>query len=276
MPTSNGLSSNYIHGADASEQRRLEVQAELLGGAEFLPALQPGMHLLDVGCGTGAIARAVAGVVAPGQVIGVDLAEAQLVTARRLAAQQGLTNLLFCQGDAYHLQWPAATFAGVYERFMLEHVCDPLPVICEMARVVQPGGWVCAYEWEAGCMVTYPDSAAITTVWQEIYRYQQTQGGDPWVGRKLYGLFRQAGLADVQATGRCWTLTGAAHDAERLQGYVTGALAILHQTHAALLTNQAVTPDLLAQAEADYQQLLQNPTTFIMHGFCRAIGRKPA
>ena len=49
--------------------RRLAVR-----DAEFLlPYLKPGLRLLDLGCGPGSITIGLAGIVAPGEVVGVDI-----------------------------------------------------------------------------------------------------------------------------------------------------------------------------------------------------------
>jgi ubiquinone/menaquinone biosynthesis C-methylase UbiE len=274
MTTPEATCPAYIHGTGAAEQERLERQAKLLGGAEFLPHLHPGMRLLEIGCGTGAITREVAHAVLPGHVIGLDRSEVQLATAARLAAAQGFTNMRFLQGDAHHLPLPDAAFDAVYGRFVLEHVANPRQVIQELYRVVRPGGWVCAYEWEAGCIVHYPDSPAIDQVWHSIYRWQQAQGSDPWIGRKVYSLFRHAGFPTVQADGQGWAITGAARESERLQWYVDGAREIIRQIRDGLITAHFVTPDTLRQAEEEYQRLLASPETFIFHGFCRVLGIK--
>jgi ubiquinone/menaquinone biosynthesis C-methylase UbiE len=266
--------SSYLHGAGAAEQQRLEAQAMLLGGAAFLPPLQPEMRLLELGCGTGAITREVARALPAGQVIGLDQSDDQLATATALAAGEGLTSVAFQRGDAHQLPWPAGSFDGVYCRFLLEHVADPLLVIQEMHRVARPGGWACAYEWEAGCIVNYPDSPAITQVWQSIYAWQHLQGGDPWVGRKLYALFTRSGFSHVEAGGRSWTITGAPREAELLATYIAGAREIIRQTRAGLLTAGLVAPELLQQADEEYQRLLESPDTFIFHGFCRVVGVK--
>lgn len=180
----------------------------------------------------------------------------------------------FLQGDAHHLPLPDAACDAVYGRFVLEHVANPRQVIQELYRVVRPGGWVCAYEWEAGCIVHYPDSPAIDQVWQSIYRWQQAQGSDPWIGRKLYGLFRDVGFPSVQADGQGWAITGASHESERLQWYVDGAREIIRQIRDGLITAHLVTPDTLMQAEEEYQRLLASAETFIFHGFCRVLGIK--
>ncbi|MCE7988781.1 MAG: methyltransferase domain-containing protein [Caldilinea sp. CFX5] len=264
---------SYLHGSAAAEQQRLEVQADLLGGATFLPPLTAGMTILEVGCGTGAIARAVAGHSATIKVVGIDRDEAQLTTARRLAQAAGLSNLEFLAGEATQLDLADHTFDAAYCRFLLEHLPDPLPVVREMRRVVKPGGWLCAYEWEPGCFSIYPDAPAIEQVWREVYRLQQQLGGDPWVGRKLLNLFQQAGLHAIQAEGRAWSLT--AQTPEQLQQYVTGAREIIRQATPNLLQRQALTPAILAQAEGEYQTLLHSPAAFVFHGFCRAVGSKP-
>lgn len=263
----------YLHGTGTSEQERLEVQARLLGGADFLPPLRPDMRILDVGCGTGAIAREAARRLGQGEVVGVDREDAQLETARRLAGEHGIKNVHFRRGDAARLDFPDGEFDAAFGRFLLEHVASPPDVIREIARVVKPGGWVCAYEWENGCDVCYPSCPAVIQVWQGIFRLQQILNSDPWIARKLYGIFRRAGLENVQTEGRAWTAN--AGEREKLEMLIDGAREIIRQTCAGLLAERLVPENVIARAEQEYQQLLDDPDTFILAGFCRALGTRP-
>ena len=272
MTELHGSEPNYLHGVEVSEQERLEVQARLLGGADFLPSLRPGMRILDVGCGTGAIAREVAGRIAHGEAVGVDREEAQLEAARRLAAEEGVTNVQLRLGDAAKLDFPDGEFDAAYARFLLEHVASPLGTVREMARVVKPGGWVCVYEWENGCDVCYPDSPAVVQVWHGIFQLQEILGSDAWIARKLYGIFLRAGLKNVETEGRAWTANAAERD--KLEMLIDGAREIIRQCRAGLLAERLVPEEVLAQAEKEYQRLLDDPETFILAGFCRALGTK--
>lgn len=270
MTRSRDHEPEYLHGADASEQARLEAMVTILGGAEFLPPLRRGMRILEVGCGTGTIAREVAERIAPGQIIGVDQQEAQLQTAGRIAAQRGIGNVSFRRSDAAGLEFPDAEFDGAYCRFLLEHVADPTGVVREMARVVRPGGWVCAFEWENGCSVVYPDSPAVAKVWQALYDLQVAMGGDAVIARKLYGILTHVGLGQVKAEGRAWSIT--ADDKEKLRVYVDGAREIIRQGRDRLLSERRVTEELLKQADDEYQRLLDSPVTFVMEGYGCATG----
>lgn len=182
----------YLHGMSASEQQRLEFQTQLLGAAEFLPPVSAGMHILEVGCGTGAIARAVAGHDPSVVVVGVDREAAQLETARRLAAAAGLSNLQFLQGDANHLDLPEGSFDAAYCRFLLEHLREPWRVVQEMSRVVKPGGWICAYEWEPDCFSIYPDSPTLLQQAENEYQLLLSRT-DAFV---LHGFCRAVGGKD--------------------------------------------------------------------------------
>lgn len=264
--------SEYLHGSDAAEQERLEALALMLGGADFLPPLKPGMRILEVGCGTGAIARDTASRMPDGEVVGLDRSKEQLDTARRLAKQKSVNNVSFVRGEAGGLDFPDATFDAAYCRFVLEHAPTAEPIVREMARVVRPGGWVCALEWENGAGVLHPAAPAACEVWQALYRLQNEMGGDAWVARKLYGAFVSAGLSDVEATGRSWTATAAQRD--KLQFYVGGAREIIAQGREQMLARGMVTPDLLDDAHRDYERLLQDPSAYIYEGFCRALGGK--
>ena len=272
MSSSPQRESHYIHGAAPKEQERLEALGKILGRAEFLPALKTGMRVLEVGCGTGSIARQVAARVAPGEVIGVDGQQVQLDTATRLSAEHGIGNLKFRRGDAAELDLPDCGFDGAYCRFLLEHVMNPFDVVREMARVVRPGGWVCACEWENGCDVVYPASPAVEKVWQALYDLQRAMGGDAFVARKLYQILTEAELSSVKVDALAWTI--AAHEKERLLTYTDGAREIIGQGRERLLAEKSVTSELLEQAEAEYARLLDDPATFVMGACICATGTK--
>jgi len=57
--------------------------------AFFIPYLHRGMQVLDVGCGPGSITLGMAEVVAPGEVVGIDLQPTQIEQARALAVERG-------------------------------------------------------------------------------------------------------------------------------------------------------------------------------------------
>lgn len=69
----------------------------------FLPYLQPGMRLLDCGCGPGTITIGLAAAVAPGEVVGIDLEAAQINLAQTQAAQANVTNARFEVANVYEL-----------------------------------------------------------------------------------------------------------------------------------------------------------------------------
>lgn len=156
---------------------------------------------------------------------------------------------------------------------MLEHVHDPGAAIAEMARVVRPGAWVCALEWEPDSVAIHPDSPHLDATWRAIYGYQATTGVDPRVGRRLYGLLREAGLVDVKGSTLAWSVT--AGEPERLAVYVAGGREIIKQTRAAIVDGGRIGPDVVDRALQEYDRLLVDPATFVSHVFCRAMGVRP-
>lgn len=97
-----------------------------------------GARILDVACGTGHTALAVAPRAA--SVIGVDLTEEMLAQGRRLACERGLRNVSFVRGDAERLDYPDASFEVVVSRYSAHHFPHPERALREIARVLTPGG----------------------------------------------------------------------------------------------------------------------------------------
>lgn len=103
-------------------------------------APQPAERILDVACGPGILACALAPLAA--QVVGLDLTPAMLEEARRRQAAAGLDNLQWRLGEATALPFADGAFDVATTRYSLHHMIAPQAVVAEMARVVRPGGRV--------------------------------------------------------------------------------------------------------------------------------------
>ena len=110
---------------------------------QLLAWLQPqrGERWLDLCCGTGDLALALARTVRPsGQVTGLDAAAAPLQLAEERRQQEPWLDVEWVQGDATACQLPSAHFDGVVMAYGLRNLTDPSAGIQEIHRVLKPGG----------------------------------------------------------------------------------------------------------------------------------------
>jgi SAM-dependent methyltransferase len=129
----------------AETYERYMVPALFAPAAEHLLAvarLRPGERVLDVGTGTGIVARLAAPNVGPtGSVAGLDASPAMLSVARAMAAEEGLT-IDWNEGQAEALPYPDERFDLVLSQFALMFFTDRAGALADMRRVLIPGGRV--------------------------------------------------------------------------------------------------------------------------------------
>ncbi len=96
-------------------------------------------RLLDVGCGSGASTHAIASRFPHLDCTGIDISVAAIQFAQK---SYSLENLHFEAADAASLTYTDSTFSIVSSYDCLEHVPDPGAVLCELLRVLNPGGYL--------------------------------------------------------------------------------------------------------------------------------------
>lgn len=179
-----------------------------------------GVRVLDVCCGTGDIAIALAQSNSHIHVVGIDFSPAMLVVAKKKSSH--LANVSWQIGDAMHLPFADNTFDAACISFGLRNTADYLNVLQEMKRVVIPGGWVY-------CLDSFvPDSPWIRPFYAFYFRNIMPILGGGFRHRKEYVWLWQS-TKDFLRKNELMNLFGKAGLIERtLKSYMFGA-CVLHK-----------------------------------------------
>ena len=192
--------------------------------AWFLPYLEPGMTLLDCGCGSGSITEGLAKAVEPGQVTGLDMSETEIERARARAAKSKIRNIRFAVGNIYRLGFPDSSFDALFSHNVLEHVPDPRAALQEMRRVLKPGGIMGIRDCDYGGLILAPDDGfweRFIFLWEADWR--RSKDGNPRMGRDLGKLLREAGFVEVTMSASY----DVSSDPESRRIWVEGMLSLL-------------------------------------------------
>jgi ubiquinone/menaquinone biosynthesis C-methylase UbiE len=142
----------FVQVLDAT--RALLLERAQRSPAQFFAAInpRPGLHVLDVGCGTGDFLRLLAPILAPGNCVGVDLSETMITEARR-RSDAGTPNISFRVGSVQELPFANGSFDRVIATQLLLHVPYPWRALAEMCRVLAPSGLISITEIDWGTLV---------------------------------------------------------------------------------------------------------------------------
>ena len=209
--------TDYSLGHSDAELQRLTWQAEVLRPYTErllrMAGIEPGMRVLDVGCGMGDVTMLAAGLVGPsGSVIGIDRSERPLAAAARRAESAQLPWVQFHHAPLERFPGPAP-FDAVIGRYVVIHQADPASFLREAWGHVAVGGVLALHEMN----VARP--AAISPevpLWQRAdgwaRRALSSVSPSMGAGSRLIELFSAAGLPEPEL--RCEVPVGGGKDSD--------------------------------------------------------------
>jgi len=275
MPQENA----YIHGMSAEEQDRLSLMNRLINeGSMRELRIEAGAKVLDVGCGLGQLARMIANAAGKdGRVVGVDVSEEQLATARRLAEADGESTLVdFRLGRGGDLpledeEW--ATFDLAHTRFVLEHVPDPLSIVRQMARAVRPGGRIALADDDHSIMRLSPDVPGFNELWLAYTRAYDRNGNDPNIGRRLVRILHEAGASPSR---NAWMFYGSCSGEPHFAQFAENIIRVLEGAKSSIVDNDLFDRRMFDSVIEHMRDWATFPDAAMWYAICYAEGVRKA
>ena len=160
--------------------------------------LSPGMSVLDVGCGTGAITRGIAEAVGSGGVVvGVDRDRRLIDRARVHCAS--LPHLRFEEGDATSFDYEAR-FDVVTAARTLQWIADPGAALRRMSRAAKPGGLLVVLDYNHALNSWQPaPPAEFATFYFRFLAWRESNGWDNEMANHCPALFEEVNLREIRS-----------------------------------------------------------------------------
>ncbi len=153
-----------------------------------------GKYFLDIGCGTGDDALALAKIVAPtGKLVGLDNSERMITEAKQKADDHDLP-VEFYVAEAEKLQFSDNSFDGCRCDRVFQHLPDRKQVLSEMIRVTRPGGNIVVSDPDYDSLLVDSSNKELT---RRIVNFASDYVLNGWSGRQLNRFFKEFGLNDT-------------------------------------------------------------------------------
>jgi ubiquinone/menaquinone biosynthesis C-methylase UbiE len=198
------MKSPYVLERTAREFDRLDLQGiiyeDITRRALLDGGLTGGMRVLDVGCGSGDVARIAAEVVGPsGSVVGIDRDEEAVLAARVRAKEQDIKNVVFHTGEI-DADTEQGAFDALVGRFVLMHQPRPGRTLVAASRAVRAGGVIVILESQMASLLDGRHSFPWSRLYDDVVRWKcrvvAAAGADIESGLRLRRTFQEAGLPE--------------------------------------------------------------------------------
>lgn len=238
---------------------------------DLLPLLRPGLDVLDVGCGPGALTIETARRVRPGRVVGLDVNREMLAAARRARPPGALPNLTLRQGDICEGGWDAE-FDLVSATRVLQWIPDVERALAAIAAAARSGGLVVLLDYDHARARWVSPPAAWTRFHLAFLDWRAQGGLDNALARRLPLLLEAAGLVELRATPRAVTVRAGEPDFFR----VAGAWRLVAEGRGRqMMAAGALTAAESEAAVADYAEWMgRRAAALTLHEAC-VTGRRP-
>src|SRR5271166_1850475 len=158
--------------------------------------LKRGERVIDIGCGPGFLCESMAAAIGPtGRVIGIDISEDLIGFA---TLHKGSDRIEYRVGDATALPVDAEQFDVAVSAQVIEYVADADAALCEIARVLRPGGRAFIVDTDFDSWVWH---AADAERMARMMKGWEMHCADPRLPRTLIPRLRAAGFKIVGVEG---------------------------------------------------------------------------
>jgi len=261
---------NYIMDDPREGQRLLDkVDAPSWISKYLEEHLQSAKRVLSVGCGPGVFLRELAENHPNAEFVGVDLSAERIHDAElRL---RGMPNARVQVGDAQALPFESDSFDFVFCRFLMEYLPDKQQAVREMVRICRAGGKLLLQDLDGQLLWHSPEDPGLQQTIERVVSRLATTGFDPFVGRKLFNLSYEAGLADIKVQIDPYHLYAGCIEEEQLYLWQTKLEIARPQLKKVLGSDEAA-----VKYSEQFLAYLRRPDTLTYSCLFTVLGSKPA
>ncbi|MEQ9440427.1 MAG: methyltransferase domain-containing protein [Cyclobacteriaceae bacterium] len=163
----------------------------------LVPILRPGLRVLDIGCGTGAISAGIAGYVgANGYVVGIDRTEKFIQRGRH--SYGAVPNLELVHVDLFDYE-PAEMFDLIVSARTLQWLSNPKEALEKMKDLLLPNGQVSILDYNHTALEWRPDPpTSMRKLYQAFLQWRADAGMNNKISEDLVGYFSALGFHSIE------------------------------------------------------------------------------
>lgn len=268
------MSRDYLHGYTREEQERLLHQSRFLEpyvyqGVDFSHITE----LLEVGSGVGAQTEILLERFPHLKITCVDISPDQTALAEerlRHYVESGQVKIVVA--DATDLSMiKDQSFEAAFICWFLEHVNDPIDVLKQVKKKLQPGAGITLSEVNNSSLFIDPYAPSSLKYWYEFNDHQWNIKGHPFVGLRLGNILNSAGFKDIEMDFR--SLHFDQRDPKKKQEFIDYFYNLIKSANPGLVQKGVVPAGLIDDVKIEFEKAKSDPRGVFYYSFVRSLAK---